>query len=353
MSRWYDRLVKKYAALEGYEQPAARGEHRMDSNENFAIPRGYQDQALGARTPADVRAYPAGGAAKLARALARRLRVPASRVCVGNGSDQLLDMLLCFFAGPGTPLTTSDPTFSFFEARCKLYGVPVRRVPFSDDMTLDPDDVRAQMRRSRMLYLDSPNNPTGFQFTRGQLDCVLDGYEGLAVIDEAYAGFGRPSAVPLTSKHDNLIVTGTLSKSHGLAGLRAGYMVAPPDIASVFNGVLQYPYPLGSLSVEAAVGALSRPEPVYSAAKLVRSERARVARELRRLSAVEAFDSQANFVLFDAGGAEKRVYTALLEQGVSVRRVGRIGRHAGCLRVTVGTREMNSRFLLAMRDLLA
>lgn len=353
MSRWYDRLVKQYAALDGYEQPVDRGGTRMDSNENFVMPRGYQDQILGARTPADIRAYPAGGTAKLARALARRLHVPASRVCVGNGSDQLLDMMLCFFAGPRTPLVTSDPTFSFFEARCKLYGVPVTRVPFSDGMTLDPDDVRAKMARSSMLYLDSPNNPTGFQFTRGQIDGILDGYEGLAVIDEAYAGFGRPSAVPLTSKHDNLIVTGTLSKSHGLAGLRAGYMVAPSDIASVFNGVLQYPYPLGSLSVEAAVGALARPGPVASAAKLVRSERVRVTRELRRLPAVEAFNSQANFVLFDVGGAEKRVYTALLEQNISVRRVGRIGKHVGCLRVTMGTREMNSRFLSAMRDLLA
>lgn len=353
MSRWYDPLLKRYAALDGYAQPPDRGGTRMDSNENFAVPRGYQDEALGARTPADVRAYPAGGSARLARALSRRLRAPASRVCVGSGSDQLLDMLLCFFAGPRTPLVASDPTFSFFEARCRLYRVPVRRVPFSDDMTLDAGALREKMAGSRMLYLDSPNNPTGFQFSRAQLAALLDGYEGLAVIDEAYAGFGRPSAVPLALKSDNIVVTGTLSKSHGLAGLRVGYMVAPPALAEAFNRSLQYPYPVGTLSVEAAVGALERPGPPDSAARQIRSERARMLRELRRYRAVEAFDSQANFVLFDAGGAEKRVYTALLEQGVSVRRVGRVGSRRGCLRVTVGTREMNSRFLLAVRDLLA
>lgn len=352
MSRWYDPLLARYEKLEGYAQPAERGGTRMDSNENLVVPRGYQDASLGARTPSDVRLYPAGGAERLARAVAKRLRVPAGRVCVGNGSDQLLDMLLCFFAGPRTRLVTSDPTFSFFEARCRLYQVPLRRVPFSDDMTLDHGALRAAMRGSRMLYLDSPNNPTGFQFPRDRIASLLDGYGGLAVIDEAYAGFGRPSAVPLTKKFDNLVVTGTLSKSHGLAGMRVGYMVAPPRIASVFNRVLQYPYPLGTLSIESAVGALERPAPASAAALQIRSERARMIRQLRRHRALEVFDSQANFVLIDAGGAERRVYTALLEQGISVRRLGRVGSRRGCLRVTVGPGENNSRFLTAVRDLL-
>lgn len=352
MSRWFDPLLERYASLEAYAQPADSGGQRMDSNENFAVPRSYQDESLGARTPADVRRYPLGGAEKLARALAKKLRVPARRVCVGCGSDQLLDMLLSFFAGPRTRLVAPDPTFSFFEARCALHRVPLTRVRFSGDMTLDPDLLKEKMAGSQMLYLDSPNNPTGFQFSRAQLSSLLDGYGGLAVIDEAYGMFGRPSAVPLARGSDNVVVTGTLSKSHGLAGMRVGYMVAPEGVADAFNRVLQYPYPVCSLSVESALGALGRPGPAEDAARTVRSERARVIRELRRHRAFEVFDSQGNFVLFDAGGSAKRVFAALLEQGISVRRIERVGARTGCMRVTVGAPAMNSKFLLAVRDLL-
>ena len=352
MRRWYAPLLERYSALDGYAQPPDSGGQRMDSNENFAVPRGYQDESLGSPTPADVRRYPSGGAERLARALAKKLRVPARCVCVGSGSDQLLDMLLSFFAGPKTRMVLADPTFSFFEARCRLHRVPLTRVPFSEDMTLDAGLLSSKLPGSKMLYLDSPNNPTGFQFTRSRLASILDGYGGLAVIDEAYAMFGRPSAVRLAAESDNVVVTGTLSKSHGLAGLRVGYMVAPPAIADAFKRVIQYPYPVSSLSVEAALGALARPGPAESAAAQIRSERARMARELRRHGAFEVFDSQASFVLFDAGGAAKRIYTALLEQGISVRRFERVGARRGCMRVSVGTPEMNSRFLLAVRDLL-
>lgn len=352
MSRWFEPLLARYAALEGYVQPEDAGGQRMDSNENFAVPRGYQDEALGSATPVDVRSYPVGGADRLARALAKRLRVPERCVCVGSGSDQLLDMLLGFFAGPRTRLVMPDPAFSFFEARCRLHRVPLTRVRFSDDMTLDWDLFRSKMAGSKMLYLDSPNNPTGFQFEPARVESLLDGYGGLAVIDEAYAMFGRPSAARLAPKSDNVVVTGTLSKSHGLAGLRVGYMVAPPELAGVFRRVIQYPYPVSSLSLASATGALAKPGPAEAAARQVRSERARMVRELRRHRAFEVFDSQGNFVLFDAGGAAARIYAALLEQGISVRRLGRIGSRRGCMRVSVGTREMNSRFLLAVRDLL-
>ena len=358
------RLVDGYAATDGYEMPPrlAPGAGRpgtaaylkLDSNENLAMPRQFQADLLrAARRSADVREYPLGSDERLAAAIARHLRVPSSSVGVGSGSDQILDqMLAAFAAGRGARLLATSPTFGFFEDRCRLYSVPVASVPYSDDMTLDAGALRAASRGRNVLYLDMPNNPTGFQLARADLEEVASGFDGLVIIDEAYAEFADYTAVPWTRRLDNLVVVRTFSKSFGLAGLRLGYFVAGGRIAEAFNRAVRYPYPVSSIAAEAGIEALRRSAEMRRAADLVRRERARVAGELRRHGAFEVFDSKANFVLFDAGGAHRRIHAALAEQGISIRLLGRIGRHRGCLRVTVGTREMNSRFLLAIRDLL-
>lgn len=384
------RLAAGYAAASGYEKPdlpppAARraapgadratssspapatparaaGYLKLDSNENMAMPRQFQADLLrAARKSVDVREYPLGGEERLARALARHLRVPASSVGIGSGSDQILDQLLAaFVAGQGGRVLATSPTFSFFEDRCRLYSVPVTSVPYSDDMTLDAGALRAACRdfgggprgAPGMLYLDMPNNPTGFQLGRADLEDIASMFDGLVVIDEAYAEFADYTAVRWTSRIDNLAVVRTFSKSFGLAGLRLGYLAAGGRLAEAYNRAVRYPYPVSSLAIEACIEALRRSAQVREVADLVRRERARVARELRSHGAFDVFDSRANFVLFDAGGAHRRVHAALAEQGISIRRLGRIGGREGCLRVTIGTREMNSRFLLAVRDLL-
>jgi histidinol-phosphate aminotransferase len=156
----------------------------------------------------------------------------------------------------------------------------------------------------------------------------------------------------LTKKFDNLIVVRTFSKTFGLAGLRLGYVIANKKFIDVFTRVLQYPYPLNTLAIEAGALALQKAEQISETIETIKQERSRIIKKLRESGAFDVFDSKANFVLFDARGADKRIYTALLEQGISIRKLGKIGKHEGCLRVTVGTKEMNSKFLLAIRDLL-
>ena len=148
------------------------------------------------------------------------------------------------------------------------------------------------------------------------------------------------------------MVVRTLSKSFGLAGLRVGYMVAGRRITEPFSGVIQYPYPLSAVSIESAIMALERAGEVAASWDLVRSERRRIIDTLRKYGPFRVFESDANFVLFDAGGADDRIHKALAEQGILVRMLGQIGPASGCLRVSVGTRKMNSRFLLAIRDLM-
>lgn len=349
------RLQKRLDELDlqqRYKTPEKRADvTRMDSNENYLVPASLQREALRLLRGRDIREYPAGGVERLSSAIAGHLGVPDSCVGVGNGSGQILDLILSFFAAGGSRVLAPDPTFAFFLHRCRLYSIPVIGVPFSDDMKLDAGAFAEAAGDADILYIDSPNNPTGFQFSESDILGVIDGFDGLVVVDEAYGDFGGYSLARRAADLDNLIVVRTFSKSHGLAGLRLGYFAASERFARAFS-VIQHPYPVNSLAVEAAVLALSRSEQMRDVARMVKEERRRVTDVLRGYGAFEVFDSNGNFVLFDAGAAYRRVHRALEEQGVSVRVIGRVGEHEGCLRVTVGTKRMNSKFLLAVRDLL-
>ena len=354
---WYTKKFAEYAKLGGYKKPEKYDDTlKLDSNENFVINKKFQQDVLSyAKTNSDIRQYPLGGTEKLVAALSKYLKVPENMIGVGNGSDQILDMFLANIASKKTRILTSDPTFGFFEQRCNLYGLPTTKIPFSTDMTLDIKKFDSQLKKCQILYLDSPNNPTGFEFSKNQLEHLVKKFDGLVIIDEAYGEFGDNvlSTISLTKKYDNLILVKTFSKAFGLAGLRLGYFIANKSIVDIFTRVLQYPYPLNTLAIQAAIISLEKTDQIKTAVKTIKTQRKRIIENLRKYNdTFEVFDSNANFVLFDAKGADKRVFTALIEQGISIRKLGKIGTHQGCLRVTVGTKEMNSKFLLAIRDLL-
>ncbi len=219
-------------------------------------------------------------------------------------------------------------------------------------MTLDFEKFVQKSKNADLLYLDSPNNPTGFQFSKKDLEKLIKNFNGPVIIDEAYVEFGDYSVLNLVKTQSNLIVVRTFSKEFGLAGLRLGYFVANKALIDVFTRVIQYPYPLNTIAIEAGILALQKSKLMSESASLIKKERKRIIENLNKTGAFEVFNSKANFVLFDAKGADRRIYTALVEQGISIRKLGQIGRHKGCLRVTIGTKDMNSKFLLAIRDLL-
>ena len=354
MKNWFDKKIEKLTSIGGYQKPDLIPDSmKLDSNENYVIPKQFQNDILSmARKNSDVREYPLDRINELIKMISKFSKVPASMIGVGNGSDQILDLILSHFASKNTKVLTSNPTFGFFEERCKLYSIPLITIPFSDDMKLDIKEFEKRSKDADILYLDSPNNPTGFTFTKNQLQKFVKSFDGLVIIDEAYGEFADYSLTKMVKTQDNLIVVRTLSKSFGLAGLRLGYFVANKKFAEVFMNVLQYPYPLSTITIESGILALEKVDLMYDAADLIKSERKRIIENLRKYDAFEVFDSKANFVLFDAFDSYKRVYSALAEQGISIRKLGKIGNHTGCLRVTIGTKEMNSKFLLAIRDLL-
>ncbi len=352
--KWFEKKLSEISKLQGYQKPEKQPDTlKLDSNENFVIPKQFQKDLIdGAKKISDVREYPLGRLEKLVTALSKYLKIPPSMIGVGNGSDQILDLLLSNFCNKKTRILTSDPTFGFFEERCKLYSIPTVKIPFTKGMTLDLEKFLQKSKNADLLYLDSPNNPTGFQFSKKDLEKLIKNFDGPVIIDEAYVEFGDYSVLKMVKTQSNLIVVRTFSKEFGLAGLRLGYFVANKALIDVFTRVIQYPYPLNTIAIEAGILALQKSKLMSESATLIKKERKRIIQNLSKIDAFEVFDSKANFVLFDAKGVDRRIYIALVEQGISLRKLGTIGKHKGCLRVTVGTREMNSKFLLAIRDLL-
>jgi len=351
---WFQKKVENFSKLSGYKKPDKYSNViKLDSNENYAIsPDFFQRLIDETKERMDVREYPLGGTERLIQGLSEYIKTPTEMIGVGNGSDQIIDLILGNFASKETKILTSDPTFGFFEERCKLYSIPTIKIPFDGNMSLNMEKFLANSKKVEILYLDSPNNPTGFQFQRKQLEKLIQEFDGLVIIDEAYVEFSDYSVVSMTKKTNNLVVLRTLSKSFGLAGLRIGYFVANKKIADAFTGVVQYPYPMNTVAIETGILALRKSKYFSDIAELVKKERTRIIEKLREMRVFKVFDSKANFVLFAAGGSSKRIHKALIEQGIVIKNLGRIGKNEGCLRVTVGSQEMNSRFLTAIRDLL-
>jgi len=351
---WFDIKVEEFSLIGGYQKPQLNENSlKLDSNENYVLSKQFQNNIVSeARKNSDVREYPLGGVERLIQMISKFVKVPTSMIGIGNGSDQILDLILSNFASKQTKILTSNPTFSFFEERCKLYSIPLITIPFSDDMKLDIKQFIKELKNADILYLDSPNNPTGFQFSKIELQKLIKSFDGLIIIDEAYGDFSDYSLSNFVKTQSNLIVVRTLSKSFGMAGLRLGYFIANKKFTDTFLNVLQYPYPLSTITIESGILVLKKMNLMENATKIIKIERQRIIETLRKFDTFEVFDSKANFVLFDAHSSYKRVYSALAEQGISIRKLGKIGNHEGCLRVTIGTKEMNSKFLLAIRDLL-
>ncbi len=351
---WFAKELDKYSKLTGYKKPEKHSNViKLDSNENYAVSDDFLKKMINdAKENMDVREYPLGGTERLVQDISKYVGMPKEMIGVGNGSDQIIDLFLSNFVSKDTKIMTSDPTFGFFEERCKLYSIPTIKIPFDKNMTLNLEKFLSNSKKTSILYLDTPNNPTGFQFEKRDLERLIREFKGLVIIDEAYVEFSDYSIIDMTKKINNLIVLRTLSKSFGLAGLRVGYFVANAQIIDTFTRVIQYPYPLNTLAIEVGILALRQSKYFADVANLVKKERSRIIANLQQMKIFEVFDSKANFVLFAAGGSSQRIYKALIEQGISIKNLGKVGSHEGCLRVTVGSQDMNSKFLTAIRDLL-
>ncbi|MFQ5920945.1 MAG: histidinol-phosphate transaminase [Nitrososphaerales archaeon] len=364
-SSWLGGRLSSLHKIRGYQKPERYPRVlRLDTNENMALPRQLVSEILlGASRSTDPREYPSDQFEELRRRFSDYLKVPKDCIAAGNGSDQIIDLLLATFGRDGVKTITVTPTFAFYRDRCNLHSIKLKEVALRRDFSLDLGALLSEGRNSKICYICSPNNPTGNQFARDDVVDLLRSFDGLVIVDEAYVDFADYSLKDLVRRYDNLVLLRTMSKAFGLAGARIGYMIANRKITEIFTSTIQYPYALSSISMKAASMALSRAGRFRKIIAEVRRGREEIYNTINSVDSLNAFRSDANFVLFDVGrsggsGSSRptaaSVFRGLLRRRILVREIGKINGHAaGCLRVTVGTRAMNARFLQALKKEIA
>jgi histidinol-phosphate aminotransferase len=341
-----DKSINKINRLDRYTKPEkVKGAIKLDSNENFALDRDFvAGVAAEAARQVDLREYPLNELDELYSQLARYTGVSVKYVAAGSGSDQIIELLLSTLRSRRATVFT--PTFSYFINRCELHNIKVDQVPLKRDFTLERKAFVKSAKKSDLVYICSPNNPTGNQIDRKTAIDIIDSLESkLILVDEAYVDFADYSLSADAARRDNVIVLRTLSKAFGLAGARVGYMVANEKFVRTFRSTIQSPYPISTLSLAIASGVLKRADHVRQTIKVVRSERGRVFARLARLGGIKVFSSDANFIFIEAGRSYQPLSKALRSSGIVVKEIGSVAGHRGCMRVTIGTREMNDKFL--------
>ncbi|HFD81445.1 MAG TPA: histidinol-phosphate transaminase [Gammaproteobacteria bacterium] len=342
-------------ALTAYHVPDPGDLVKLDAMENpWPWPGDLTDAWLESLRGLELNRYPDPGARELSEHLRASMGVPDdAALLLGNGSDELIQMLALSLAEPGRVIMAPEPTFVMYRLIATVAGCDYRGVPLAQDFSLDRGAMLAAIERHRpaILFLAWPNNPTGTLFDAGVIEQLIEAAPGLVVIDEAYAPFTDASLLPRVGEFPNLLVLRTVSKM-GLAGLRLGYLAGPRDWLAEIDKT-RLPYNINALTQASALFALRHRALLDEQARRIREQRDRLFSALAALPGVTAWPSEANFILFRVAGADA-VFAGLRERGVLIKNLSPAGGAlADCLRVTVGTGEENARFLDALRGVLA
>ena len=348
MSRfWLDKI----AGLEPYvpgEQPDSDTLIKLNSNEHALPPADAVLTAVRDITGDQLRRYPDPTAVRLRTAIAAAESVSPEQVFVGNGSDEVLAHLWFAFLR-GRRVQTLDTTYGFYPVWAALYDADLTEVPVLDDFSVDLDALK---NTAAAIVLANPNAPTGRALMREDIAALVDSnWDRLVVIDEAYFGFGAETAVPLVADYDNLIVTRSLSKSHGLAGLRVGYAVAQADLIEGLNRVKDSfnSYPLDAVAQAAATAAIEDRQWLEGASRSMRDVREVMSTGLEAIG-FEVLPSQANFIFTQHNTlAGRQIFDDLRARDILVRRWDK-PRIENWLRISVGKMTQAEQLLVVMRE---
>jgi histidinol-phosphate aminotransferase len=325
---------------------------KLNANEN---PFGAPPSVSAALAALDPSRYPDPDARELRAALAAYTGQPIERIVVGNGSDELLELLCRLFVGSGDTIITAPPTFEMYSIASQQHGGRVLEVPRDPD-TFDLDTAgviqAAATLRTRLIFLCDPNNPTGNSLPENDLRAILEAAPCPVIVDEAYADIAGTSALPLLDEYPHLIVLRTLSKLGGLAGLRVGYAVAGPAVTRPFWRI-KAPFNVGLAAQAAGVAVLQETEWLATTLAQLRAGRDGLIVGLGTIPGLRVFPSAANYVLMRVAGGQPAAHTifkGLRAQGILIRRypAGPLG---DCLRISVGTEAQNARVIEEVRRL--
>ena len=279
--------------------------------------------------------------------------VPAECIFLGNGSDEAIDLVYrCFCEPKKDNVVAICPTYGMYEVCADINDVEYRNVMLDENYQVSAEKLLAACdANTKAIWICSPNNPTGNNINRDEIIKVIEQFEGIVIVDEAYIDFSREVTISrMLSKYPNLIVLQTLSKAWGSAAIRHGMAFASKDIIHIYNKV-KYPYNVNLLTQQQALNRLNNTYDVEQWVKLLLHERSRVMDAFAELKICEkVYPTDANFFLAKVTDAQK-IYDYLVEKGIIVRNRTRVALCQNCLRVTIGTKEENNELLGALRSL--
>ena len=294
-----------------------------------------------------VNRYPDPYQRELKKELARLKAVKVDHMILGNGSDELIDLLIRSFCEPAEDnIVVFSPGYAMYEVSAAINRVGVKKIDLTADLLPDWSELRRRVDdRTKLIFLCTPNNPTGKVIPYGQIERLCGEFQGMVIVDEAYIDFtDAPSAVHLLDKYRNVVVLQTLSKAWGMAGLRLGIGLADPEVVGILNRV-KAPYNIGGLTQQTALALLRQYDLFQNRRTGIILERERLIRELRGLGIFRrVYDSEANFILVITEFCQK-LYRYLIACRVVVRLRDIPPLIGGGIRITVGTREENDRLL--------
>ncbi|MBI4385047.1 MAG: histidinol-phosphate transaminase [Nitrospinae bacterium] len=330
----YDCDIKLHANENPFSPPAELMESFRKSLEDFKLNR-----------------YPDPHCNGLKRILSQRWRTPPETLVVGNGSDELIQLILQIFCDMGDAVAFPDPTFAMYSIIAEGMGLKPVVHPLDENWDFKADEFLGAVEKHdpKILFFSFPNNPTGNCFSPEEIKKTIERFRGIVVVDEAYYDFSKKTFIHDIRGHNNLIVLRSLSKI-GLAGLRVGYGVADPLIIDQINKV-RLPYNSNTVSQTFSEKVLGNFSQVQEQIDTIIQERERLVRALSKIKSLKVYPSASNFILFRMEHDAGTVFKKLMDKGILIRDLSSHPRLKGCLRVTVGSRDENDQFLLQIENL--
>ncbi len=317
----------------------------LDANEN----------PYGSITDEDHNRYPDPYQLDLKAEIAKIKNVKPSQIFLGNGSDEAIDLLFRAFCNPGKDnVILLPPTYGMYEVSAGINDVETRKVPLTADFQLQPDLILKQVdENTKIIFVCSPNNPSGNKVNRADILKLLNGFNGLVIVDEAYIDFSdEPSFTSYLRDYDNLVVMQTFSKAWGLASLRLGMAFAGKKMIKILNRI-KPPYNISGLTQQTVLNAIQKVDKVNAMIADILQEREYLRKEISELEFVEKIHpSHANFLLIKIPNAS-HVYDDLIEEKIIVRNRSKVQLCEECLRISVGTRAENEALIQALKKIHA
>ncbi len=350
VSRWIRPEIRDIAA---YHVPDPGELIKLDAMENpYTWPEAMRAEWQQLVRDIAVNRYPDPAAKQLSVELRKAMGVPEDMgVMLGNGSDEIIQILALALGGPKRVVLAPEPSFVMYRMIATFSGMEYVGVPLKDDFSLDMAAMEQAIQQydPAVIYLAYPNNPTGNLFDEKGIEAIINMANGLVVVDEAYHAFAECSFMPRLGEFENLLVMRTVSKL-GLAGLRLGMLAGPKEWLNEFDKV-RLPYNINVMTQAAAAFALHHIEVFGEQTRLIREERARLFAGMEQLDGLTLYPSAANFILFRVPeGRADTIFEGIMRCGVLIKNMkAKEGPLADCLRVTVGSAEENDAFLAALQ----